>query len=303
MMPGMPTATIIAVSALLAGPQAPPQGAPREPLAQPRAVMPENTPTPSATILLADFDHPPTVALSWTTREGERVEIVGARPYAGDRGRTLLGRNVECFVAVGGTRLTKGAGRPEGAIVRVGFYKKDATALFFDDIAENGRVRIELSGVRFNQPAGALAQSVIQHLKFAPEQLEVCSLPTDARDQFNTASPTDTLNGRVQPDIDARLGVLAAGPPDQGSCAVTTHADGSLTLVCEFTYPLLRHLQDPWNSGVPGTFVEPIHFHVEFEALPTRVLERIEAGELPWPPPDRMLDETGDQPGVSGDDE
>ncbi len=275
----MPTLTAIALAALLVG--APPAPAPEG-----------GDPAPPA-VLLADFEHEPEVRVSWTTRGGDVVELRGARPYGGDRGRTPMGRNIESFVAVGGTRLSKGAGRPQGAIVRVGFYKAVATRPFFDAIAEDGRVRVVVSGVRFNQPAGALAETVVQHLKFAPEQLEVCSLPTDARDQYNTASPTDTLNGRIRPGEDARLGVLAGGGPGHGTTTITAEPDGSLTLVCEFPYSALRHLQDPWGSGVPGTFVEPIHFHIEFEALPAPVLARVEAGELPWPPPDRMLDESG----------
>ncbi|MEZ6244081.1 MAG: hypothetical protein R3B57_13685 [Phycisphaerales bacterium] len=264
--------------------------------ASPPTPPPSSTPPrPIASILLADFDHPTHVVVSWKTREGEDVSIEGDRSYSDDKGRTLLGRNVECFVAVGGTRLTKGAGHPDGVIVRVGFYKHDATRLFFDDIAEDGRVHIQLSGIHFNHPVGARPDAVLQHLKFAKEQLEVCSLPTNAKDQYNTAGPTETLNGRITPGIDTRQGVLDGSSPEHGSVSITTADDGSLTLDCEFPYTLLRHLQDPWQSGVPGTFAEPIHFHVELEALPLETLHRLESGEESWPPPSRQLDDTPDQ--------
>jgi len=283
-MPGVPTLPPILLALLLTG------GAPPIPPAPTPAPAP-----PSAALLLADFERAPRVVVSWTTGAGEEVRLEGERPYSGDKDRAPLGLNIDCFVAVGGTRLSKGAGHPEGIIVRVGFYKRDPLRPFFDGIAADGRIRVELSGVRFNHAAAATPESVLQHLKFAPEQLEVCSLPTDARDQYNTASAADTLNERIRPGIDARLGALDASAPDHGSATITTQSDASLTLVCEFPYALLRHLQDPWRSGVPGTFVEPVHFHIEFEAMPPETLARIESGRETWPPPSRRLDDTPDQ--------
>jgi len=38
--------------------------------------------------------------------------------------------------------------------------------------------------------------------------------------------------------------------------------------VVRVPYGMLRHLQDPWDSTLPGTFFEPIHFHMEAEVIP-----------------------------------
>ena len=96
-------------------------------------------------------------------------------------------------------------------------------------------------------------------------------LPGDAREQFNTADPRDTLNDRVRPGIDTRLGVLSPNDGKLGSAAVSLAEDGSVTMTTTFRYPALRNLRDPWKSDLPNTFLEPYHFHIEFEVLPEGV--------------------------------
>ena len=32
-------------------------------------------------------------------------------------------------------------------------------------------------------------------------------------------------------------------------------------------YALFKHADDPWLRSNPGDFIEPVHFHMEFEAV------------------------------------
>lgn len=234
--------------------------------------LPEAPPT----LLLVEADERPIATIAWTTAAGERVELGADRPYAADADRTPLGRNISCFVSVGGTRLTKGAGHPRGAVVRVGFYKIDNAKPFFDDIAPGSRVEVTLGPVRFNQPVEASPASIVQHLKFGADDLKSCGIPGEAKDQFNTAGPDETLNDRIREDKDARLGVLSGlaldkpgdDPGLRGDATLGVERGTDVTMRVTFDYALLRHLQDPWKSSLPGTFLEPYHFHVEFEAVP-----------------------------------
>ncbi len=101
------------------------------------------------------------------------------------------------------------------------------------------------------------------------------------------------ISDSITPGQDARPGVLGAPAV---SAHATTEPDGSITLDVEFPYAILRHVLDPWHSEIPGTFVEPIHFHFEVELLPVATLRAIESGEQVWPPPLRDLDESVQQP-------
>ena len=256
--------------------------------------VPPNPDPPAVvtSLLLPDMDTDPLIEVSWETLSGERIDLSGARPYTGDGGREPLGENIDAFAAVGGTRLSKSAGHPDGLSVRAGFYKSDPTAPFFRDIGEGGLVRVRFSGVRVNHPAAARVESIVQHLKFSLKDLETCAIPDDAFQQFNFYSETELLNGRTTPGVDARPGVLDGSEPGDGRCEARTEEDGSITLEIEFPYALLRHILDPWASEIPGTFVEPIHFHFEIELLPVEVFEAIRSGEQRWPPPSRDLDES-----------
>lgn len=236
-------------------------------------------------LLLVDPAAVPEVEIRWIGRDGDLREYAGARPYGSDAERSYLGGNLDAFVAVGGTRLVKGAGHPRGVVARVGFYKHDAGRALFESVTRDSEFEIRVSGLRFNQPVDASPWSGVQHLKYAEEDLESCGLPGDAREQFNIASPDDTLNNRVRPGVDARLGVLDGSEDSLGLIDVIEEEDGSITAVAWFRYPALRNLRDPWQSDLPGTFLEPIHFHIEFEVLPDGV------APLEPPPPVSVPDE------------
>ncbi|MCA9300562.1 MAG: hypothetical protein KDA28_15935, partial [Phycisphaerales bacterium] len=184
------------------------------------------------------------------------------------------GRNVRCFVAAGGTRLDKQAGHPDGAIVRVGFYKENKEAWFFDGIAPGTDVTIVLENVRFNREGHPNVPSILQHNKYLLSDLEACGLSGDAMDQYNTWSATDDMAGKLPPEK-TRLGLLGGRTP---RATVTQDETGACRLVARIPYGSLRHLQDPWTLETPGSFFEPEHFHVEFEALPDEVWNEAEHG-------------------------
>jgi hypothetical protein len=249
--------------------------------ARAHADVPSGTPS----LLLVDDSAHPTAEIRWTDASGTTTRYAADFAYTGDQGRAPMGGNIEAFVAVGGTRLTKGAGHPGGAIVRVGFYKADKARPWFTGITSDTEITVRLTGVRFNQPVDADPRSVVQHLKYDLGDMESCGIPGDARDQFNTADPADTLNSRTRPGVDARLGSLAVDPEEPapgrgdrssdtgspaplGTASITLRGDDTADLQIAFRYPALRNLRDPWKSDLPGTFLEPVHFHVEFEALP-----------------------------------
>ena len=239
--------------------------------ASPPTHNPEPKPHPAPPLLLVDDAHEPTVTIRWKNKSDRMVTYSVPRPYAADAAREPLGGNIDCFVAVGGTRLTKGAGHPRGAVVRVGFYKHDKGKPFFDGISKGTTFEVTLKGVRFNQPVEVHADSILMHLKYDQSDMEACGIPGDAREQFNIASPDETLNDRIRPGIDARLGALDGSKDALGSADLRVEDDGSVTMAVRFEYPALRNIRDPWQSDLPGTFLEPIHFHIEFEALPAGV--------------------------------
>lgn len=252
----------LALYALLA---APPAAAPLRPVTPPAAIQPAQPP-----LLLVDPARTPRLTIAWPTKAGPPIRLSAEAEYTADADRQALGENIAGFVAVGGTRLGKGAGHPRGALVRVGFYKIDNAKPFFRDLPQGGTVEVRLSGVAFNQPVDPQPESIVQHVKYSLDDLASCGMPGSARDQFNTASATDTLNDRIIDTQDARMGVLA-DPASGASSSLTLEADGTVTLTATFTYAMLRNLQDPWQSDLPGTFLEPMHFHIEFESLPAGV--------------------------------
>lgn len=225
-------------------------------------------------LFLIDDTRLPRVSVSWPTASGEVVTIQGERAYLAAKDRTPLGRNVSCYVAMGGTRLEVGASDPKGAIVRVGFYKVDGREWFFEDIADGGAVTIRMEGVKFQRPARARAESLVHHAKFEdPNSVLGCtaSAAAAARDNmidlYNTADPSDTLNGRVTAR-NGRPGVLDERAGAGASTKFTTEADGSISMEVVIPYALFKHPDDPWLRSGPGDFAEPFHFHVEFEVLP-----------------------------------
>ncbi len=225
-------------------------------------------PEPAArTMLLADDTVEPTVTVRWH-RDGRLVERSGTRAYAAPLGGDPLDdSNIRVYLALGGTRLDLGAGHPNGAILRVGLTKVDSRRAFFAGIDPGSEVEIEVRGAVFNQPVKPDPTKAMMHLKYAQGDIEACSLPLSASNQFLLADPRDTLGGFLRPGVDASPGALDAAT-GRGRAEARTEDDGSITYRVVLPYGLLRHLQDPWASELPGTFFEPVHLHAEVEILP-----------------------------------
>lgn len=221
-------------------------------------------------LFLVDATRTPTVTISWPTSDGQVHRYTAQRPYRSPNAREFLGANLDCFVAVGGTRLDKGAGHPDGTILRVGFYKVDPDRLLFEDIAPDASITIELSGIAFNRPGRPIPHRAIQHLQYLQAQAAACGLGDAALDQFNTADARDSLRGKVT-DANGRPGALDGSAPDRGRIRVRRDPDGTWAFVATIPYALFRHVRDPWLRTEPGAFLEPNHFHVEIEALPEEV--------------------------------
>ncbi|MBC7833735.1 MAG: hypothetical protein H7Y88_01365 [Phycisphaerales bacterium] len=224
--------------------------------------------TGSGGVFLANDKVRPHVTISWPRRDGTIAMFEGHYGYTEPEGRKAIGGNLEAFVTIGGSRLDFGAADPAGAIVRVGFYKADKSKLLFEDLKDDGAVTITLTGVRFNRSATGTDESVIHHIKFDdPSSLIGCVTPADSPDiinTYNTASAEDDLRGKLTAK-NSRRGTLASAP---AAARVEAAADGSVALRATLPYVLFKHVEDPWLRTAPGTFAEPFHFHVEFQALP-----------------------------------
>jgi hypothetical protein len=222
-------------------------------------------------LYLIDSSHVPHVVLSWTTSDGEKIELEADRPYGTKYDRTFLGHNVDCFVAIGGTRIDKGCGHPKGIVVRVGLYKRDKGELFFEGLPADGSLHMELHNVLANQPGGPTEHTVIQHIQYTQEDIESCGLGRTAFDQFNTLDKRETLLGQLT-EANTRPGALDGdAEKSHGSVRFERADDGTLTMIADIPYMLLRHTKDPWVRAEPGLFLEPYHFHIEFEMLPDGV--------------------------------
>lgn len=206
----------------------------------------------------------PRVRVSWEGADGKPVVLEADREYTAPGMRSDLGHNLDCFVALGGTRLDKQAGHPDGAIVRVGLYKRDPAKPLFEGLERDSIIEVRLTNVVFDKPALATPESGVQHIKYSPDGLAECGLAGAAFELYNTVSPTDNLKGSVT-DTNGRLGVLASNGAE---FIVAQENDGTFSLLAKVPYSLLRHVQDPWQLTKPGTFLEPLHFHIEFEAVP-----------------------------------
>lgn len=246
----------------------------------------------SGPLLLADGTSVPQVRIAWTEGDGSRVEYSLDVPLTSTSDRTVLGRNLEVFVALGGSRLERGAGHPDGAIVRVGLFKTERDLMFFEDIANGSSVEIELRNVRFNQGVTPDPETLLQRLRYRVDDVEACGLTIDQTEMFNLASDHDDMGGSILPS-QARYSSLViehdtdgeSGEPRQGVArsSVWVEDDGSVSMDLVLPYRLLRHKGDPWALEVPGTFFEPFHFDVEFQVLPREVAE-LEGVEMPARP-------------------
>jgi hypothetical protein len=217
-------------------------------------------------LLLADDSRLPKVVISWPTREGGEVRLEGVRPYRSPGDKRLLGRNVEVYVALGGTRVDRGLGHPDGAAVRVGLYKREVRRPFFDTIADDAQVTITLENIHMNQPVIPRPVTGLMHLQYMLSDLTSCGLGEDARNLYNTADAADPLLRTVL-ESSVRPGSLTGGGPGRGTITTSVADDGAVTITWKFPYGLLRHLQDPYQRDTPGGFFEPQHFHVELELV------------------------------------
>ena len=223
-------------------------------------------------LLLADDTRVPHVRVAWTRADGSRAEYRADLTYGSPEDRESVGENLQAFVGLGGSRLEKGAGHPEGAIVRVGFFKSDREGLFFTDIAHGSEISIELRNVAFNQPAVPDPRTLVHRLEYKVEDVEACGLTVDQTEMFNVASADDDMGGSILP-AQARFSSLDASEPGEADVDLLLETDGSITLLARVPYRLLRHKGDPWGLEVPGTFFEPFRFDLEFQVLPEMVAE------------------------------
>lgn len=218
-------------------------------------------------LLLVDDSVSPVITVRWQ-RGGEPVEHRVTSAFGAPTPSTRLeGTNIAVFAALGGTRLEMGAGHPAGAILRAGLGKVDVARAFFAGIDPGTDIEIEVRGVRFNQPVRAEAATAIVRMQYALDDIAACALPPDAAVCFLTGAPGDTLGGLLKPGVNLRAGELDAGA-GRGSAGAWTEADGTVSFRVTVPYGVLRHLQDPWASELPGTFFEPLLLHAEVEVVP-----------------------------------
>lgn len=257
----------MAVASLPDAPSSTPAQTPAQPDAQNSAAPLADQARP--VLLLVIEDQHPTITVSWTAR-GQRKQYTETVPYSAPIGGVVLGTsNVQAYAALGGSRLDTGAGHPKGAQIRLGITKNDSSRAFFAGIDPGTDIDLTIRGVRFNQPVKYHQGTAIMHLKYALGDLKACALPGTARNQYLLSDPNDTLGGRVEAGVNATPGALDGGP-GHGEVSIEVAKDDPalVTMHVRVPYALLRHLQDPWKSTLPGTFFEPIHLHAEAEMIP-----------------------------------
>lgn len=245
-------------------------------------------------ILLADDSVEPKVTLRWISTDGPRSysnELPYGPPMGGEILRNDLNQsehqgesadldaqsNIRAYVALGGSRVDTGAGHPRGLVIRTGLTKVENSKAFFERIKPGTGFEIQIDGVVLSEPIQYHEGTGIMHLKYSIGDLEACSLPGTARNQYLLSDPKDTLGGRVVAGVNATPGALNGEErvidqfgSMQGSFLVTIDEQDPtrVSFIARVPYGLLRHLQDPWESTLPGTFFEPIHLHAEIEVLP-----------------------------------
>lgn len=221
-----------------------------------------------APVFLIKSEHHPHVRISWPCQDATAVALEGDREYLAPNDKTPIGKNLACYVALGGNRGDYGLGRPNAVDLRVGFYKVDKTKPLFADIADDSAVTIEFTSIEFTEPARALPETMILHLKFEdPNNVLGCAGDPQLLATWNTYSKDETLVGRLT-RRNARLGVLGEGNTAGAKVTFTTGDDGRVSMTAVVPYALFKHADDPWMRSGPGDFIEPVHFHLEFEAVP-----------------------------------
>ncbi len=222
----------------------------------------------SAPILLADETSTPHLHISWPCQDGSTTTYDVDLPYTNPEERTWLGGNLEAYVALGGTRLEKGAGRAGDAILRVGFQKRSNYPMMFAHIANGAMISLTLTNTRFNQPVYPDPMTILQRMEYTVDDIVACGITIDETEMFNMVSPTETMNGSILP-TQVRHSCLDNDPPEDGMVSVRVDPDdpAMVSMQAKLPYRLLRHMNDPWGMTVPGTFFEPIQMHLEVEVL------------------------------------
>jgi hypothetical protein len=220
-------------------------------------------------LLLADDSKEPRVSVVWPTRGGGEIRLEGTLPYRSAGRQQRLGRNLDVYVALGGTRLERGLGHPDGATIRVGFSKREARRLLFDDLGDEAQITVVVDGIFMNQGVLPRLRTGLMHVQYATADLLSCGLGDEARNLYNTADAADPLLAGIPPE-NARAGILViggGGGERQGAISAEVLEDGSVRVMWVFPYALLKHIQDPYLRTNPGGFFEPQHFHLEIELL------------------------------------
>ena len=217
-------------------------------------------------LFLVDDTHKPRVKVSWPSRDGTTTVLEQEREYRGVNERTVLAPNLECFAAVGGIRVARGVQRPNSVTIRVGFVKTDPGKPLFENLADDAAITLSVSNIAFTVPGAPIPESVVQEAGYGLDPT-LCGTPGQPDAQYNTASPTDDLRGKITAE-NGRLGGLDGLEPGDGSVSFETKADGTITMTARIPYAMFRQVNDPWIGSKPGTFNEPNHFHIEYEAVP-----------------------------------
>lgn len=221
----------------------------------------------SGPVFLLDSEHHPHVKVSWPCVDGKSTVLEADREYAAPNDRTPLGKNLSCYVGLGGNRGDYGLGHPGAVDVRVGLYKVDKTKPMFEALAEKSSVTVVFSSLKFNAPARALPETTVQHLKFEdPNNVLGCAGDPQLLVTWNTYDPFETMGGRLN-RRNGRQGVLGEKNTTGAKVTFETDKDGLVTMTAVIPYALFKHADDPWLRSEPGDFVEPVHFHIEFEVM------------------------------------
>jgi hypothetical protein len=221
----------------------------------------------SGPVFLLDSEHHPHVRVSWPCEDGTTTAIEADREYTAPNDRTPLGKNLSCYVGLGGNRGDYGLGRPGAVDVRVGLYKVDKGKPLFEHLAPASAVTVVYSGLKFTAPAKALPETTVQHLKFEdPNNVLGCAGDPQLLVTWNTFDPHETMGGRLN-RRNGRAGALGEKNTSGAKVTFETDKDGLVTMTAVIPYALFKHADDPWLRSEPGDFIEPVHFHIEFEVM------------------------------------
>jgi hypothetical protein len=239
-------------------PEAPtssPPGKPAQPEKSPRAPF------------LVDSEHHPHVLISWPCSDKSTAKLEGDREYLSPNDKTPLGKNLACYVALGGNRGDFGLGRPGAVDVRVGFYKADKTRPFFEKLAPDSSITVTFSSLKFTAPAKAIPETMVHHLKFEdPNNVLGCAGAPELLGTWNTYNKDENMAGRLTAR-NGRKGVLGEGNKSGAKVSFESDDKGLVTMTAVIPYALFKHADDPWLRSNPGDFIEPVHFHLEFEVV------------------------------------